>query len=98
MNNYLKAALAVALLCAGIAFADRVVTLSTARSKVTRVDAISRPDGGCAARACGELNDSAGNFVRQSCSNFTDLDAAARTRCLNIINSGETLWRQHEGL
>lgn len=95
-----KIVFAVIALASVVALADRVVTLSTSRSKTTEVRAMSLADGGCAAVACGDLKDSAGNYKGTTCTPTTEFAAgsAAQTRCLNILSSGDALWRAQEGV
>jgi hypothetical protein len=93
-----KLLLAGIVLAAGAALADKVVTLSTARSRTYRVEAQALPDGGCAAQACGELKDSAGNVKGSTCTPFVELSGAGQTRCLNLLSSGDALWRVQEGV
>lgn len=93
-----KLLLAVVVLVAGVALADKVVTLSAARSRTYRVEVQSLADGGCSAQACGELKDSAGNAKGTSCTPHVELSGTALTRCLNILSSGDALWRAQEGV
>jgi len=87
--------LVVALVTA-VALADRVIVFSSAKSRTYLVEARLLADGGCSAVACGEANSADGGNSYQSCTPGVALSGPALTRCLNLLNSGDALWRAQE--
>jgi starvation-inducible outer membrane lipoprotein len=80
----------LALGLSALAFAQsRVDTYSAASVSVTDVQLMPLPDGGCAARWCGEVIATDGETKQSSCTPPVELRGAAnQNRCAQLVQAG----------
>lgn len=86
---------ALVLLVAGVATADRVVTLSSARVAVTHVVAIPLPDAGWRMRVCAEVRQADGGSGRAPDADCIDCEPGAWN---GAPATCRTAWKDANGL
>lgn len=76
-------------LAAGLALSQtRTVTVSAADVAADVAQLELLPDGGCAARWCGQVVDSEGTRHRECSERLEVQGATARGRCLDVLSAG----------
>lgn len=93
--------LTIALFLGVSAFAaDRLIKFRGDRldPTSTQVHLQGLADGGCSIDACFAAQSEDGGMAPDGkCTSSQELSGTALTRCLNIFNSAETLWRNKTG-
>lgn len=78
----------VVLVALGAAAQIRTDTYSEASVRVSVIALQPQPDGGCAARFCGEAPSVDGRSVLRACTELVEL-TSTRSRCLDLVTAGE---------
>lgn len=89
-----------ALLLAGLAMADRTITVTWLTTSVTtqQIQLNPLPDGGCVVQVWADVTLSDGGLVSPRLTSTKELSGASQTTCLSMLTAAKTLFKADQGL